>query len=194
MKKEYDLDNFGPNGPAVGWGKIFVIKGRYDIVALDIENGNEIWSTRLSDIESTGIDIQLIAYNNMVYASTVPGSSNADFYTGGGIGIIYALDQQTGDIKWEFNTIDSEDIWGNPQVNSGGGAWYPPAIDIETGIMYWGTGNPAPWPGTEEFLTLPAAPATTFILIVYWHWTPLPGSLNGTTRFYRMICSTLTFK
>jgi outer membrane protein assembly factor BamB len=95
-KKEYDLNNFGPNGPAVGWNKIFVIKGRYDIAALDIENGDEIWVTRLSDIESTGIDIQLVAYNNMVYASTVPGSSNADFYSGGGVGIIYALDQQTG--------------------------------------------------------------------------------------------------
>jgi outer membrane protein assembly factor BamB len=85
-KKEYDLNNFGPNGPAVGWDKLFIIKGRYDITALNIENGNEIWTTRLSDIESTGIDIQLIAYNNLVYASTVPGSSNADFYTGGGMG------------------------------------------------------------------------------------------------------------
>ncbi len=150
-KKEYDLNNFGPNGPAVGWGKLFIIKGRYDITALDIKNGDEIWTTRLSDIESTGIDIQLVAYNNLVYASTVPGSSNANFYTGGGMGIIYALDQKTGDIRWEFNTIDSEDIWGNPEVNSGGGAWYPPAIDVETGIMYWGTGNPAPWPGTEAF-------------------------------------------
>ncbi|MEI6127479.1 MAG: PQQ-binding-like beta-propeller repeat protein, partial [Pseudomonadota bacterium] len=64
---------------------------------------------------------------------------------------IYALDQETGEKKWSFNTVDSEDIWGNPQVNSGGGAWYPPAIDSVTGLMYWGIGNPAPWPGTKDF-------------------------------------------
>jgi glucose dehydrogenase len=150
-KKEYDLDNYGPNGPAIGWDKIFVIKGRYEIAALDLQTGSELWTKKLSDIDSTGIDIQLTAYNNLVYASTVPGSSNSNFYTGGGVGIIYALDQETGDIKWEFNTVDSADIWGNSQVNSGGGAWFPPAIDVNTGIMYWGTGNPAPWPGTEAY-------------------------------------------
>ncbi|HIC29619.1 MAG TPA: hypothetical protein EYO85_09325, partial [Rhodospirillales bacterium] len=33
----------------------------------------------------------------------------------------------------------------------GGGVWYPPAFDMDRGITYWGIGNPAPWPGTEEF-------------------------------------------
>jgi glucose dehydrogenase len=150
-EKEYDLDNFGPNGPAVGWDKLFVTKGHYEVSALNIKNGQEIWSTKLSDMTNVGIDIQLIAYNNKVYVSTVPGTTNEDFYTGGGHGEIYALAQNTGKVVWKFNTVDSEDIWGNPKVNSGGGAWYPPAIDISTGIIYWGTGNPAPTPGTEEF-------------------------------------------
>ena len=52
---------------------------------------------------------------------------------------------------WQFSTVDSKDLWGNPDVNSGGGAWYPPAIDVNTGTTYWGTGNPGPIPGTEEF-------------------------------------------
>jgi len=148
-KKDYNIDNIGPNGPAVGWRKIFVAKGA-EVVALDME-GSEVWSTKLTEKESEGIDIQLMAYGNLVYVSTVPGSSVTNFYTGGAAGIIYALDQETGSIVWSFNTIDSEDIWGNPEVNSGGGAWYPPAIDIRTGMMYWGTGNPAPFPGTPEF-------------------------------------------
>ena len=134
-KKEYNLDAYGPCGPAIGWDKIFVQKGHYEVAALDLK-GIELWSTKLSDQEMVGIDIQLCAYGNLLYVSTVPGTSNADFYTGGGVGIIYALDQETGKIKWSFNTVDSEDIWGNPQVNSGGGAWYPPAIDTNTGIMY----------------------------------------------------------
>ena len=149
--KEYNLDSFGPNGPAVGWDKLFITKGHYEVAALNIKNGEELWSTRLSDKTNVGIDIQLIAYNNMVYVSTVPGSTNADFYTGGGVGIIYALEQKNGEVAWEFSTVDSEDIWGNPEVNSGAGAWYPPAVDVNTWITYWGTGNPGPIPGTEEF-------------------------------------------
>jgi glucose dehydrogenase len=147
---EYNLDNFGPNGPAVGWNKLFVTKGHYEVAALNLKNGQELWSTKLSDKSNVGIDIQLIAYDNMVYVSTVPGSSNTDFFTAGGYGVIYALNQNTGDVVWSFDTVDSPSLWGNSAVNSGGGAWCPPGIDIETGIVYWGTGNPGPVPGTAE--------------------------------------------
>lgn len=148
--KTYNLDAVGPAGPAVGWDKIFIPKGHYEVAALDTR-GKEIWSVRLSKNKNTGIDIQPTAYGNMVYVSTVPGISNANFYRGGNMGVIYALDQNTGKVVWSFDTVDSKDIWGNPKVNSGGGCWYPPAIDINTDIMYWGIGNPGPWPGTKEF-------------------------------------------
>ena len=83
-------------------------------------------------------------------------------YLGDATGKIYALDPETGDILWSFNTVDScattsnplspcEDIWGNREVSSGGGVWYPPSIDTGRGMAYWGVGNPGPWPGTEEF-------------------------------------------
>jgi glucose dehydrogenase len=140
----------GPNGVAIENGKIFAQKGHYDIVALDL-NGNEVWDKKLSDNLNIGVDVQLIAYQNVVYASTVPGITNINFYKGGSIGVIYALDAATGATKWSFDTIDTTDIWGNAKVNSGGGAWYPPAIDPRTNMMFWGIGNPAPWPGTPEF-------------------------------------------
>jgi outer membrane protein assembly factor BamB len=140
----------GPNGPAVGWGKVFVAKDLYNVTALDAETGEEIWSTRLSNINSTGIDIQPVVYNGLVYVSTVPGTGDV-FYAPGGIGIIYALDAETGETVWNFSTVDSPDLWGHPEINSGGGSWYPPAIDVETGITFWGIGNPAPFPGTEEW-------------------------------------------
>ena len=149
-KKEYNLDAYGPNGPAIAYNKVFIQKGHYDIAALDL-SGNELWTTNLSLIKNIGIDIQITAFDNKIYVSTVPGTSNENFYTGGGVGVIYALDQSTGKIVWSFNTVDSSDIWGNPTVNSGGGAWYPPAVDVNTGLLYFGIGNPAPWPGTKEF-------------------------------------------
>lgn len=147
----YNADSIGPNGPAIGYGKVFVAKDVFTIAALDENTGAELWSTKVSPSPGTGVDIQLLAYDGMVLGSTVPGSGASSFYQGGNTGVIFALDQATGAVKWQFNTVDSADIWGNPQVNSGGGAWYPPAIDTDTGMTYWGIGNPAPFPGTAEF-------------------------------------------
>ncbi|MDD5147428.1 MAG: PQQ-binding-like beta-propeller repeat protein [Candidatus Daviesbacteria bacterium] len=149
-EKEYNLDIAGPAGVSIENGMIFGIKGHFEIVGLDLQ-GKELWATNLSENQNIGIDIQTTAQGGKVYVSTVPGVSNENFYKGGAIGILYALDQKTGKILWSFNTVDSKDIWGNKDVNSGGGAWYPPAIDTEKGILYWGLGNPAPWPGTKDF-------------------------------------------
>ncbi len=40
-------------------------------------------------------------------------------------------------------------LWGDKKQNSGGGLWYPPSFDGK-GSMYFGTGNPAPFPGTPS--------------------------------------------
>ena len=40
-------------------------------------------------------------------------------------------------------------LWGHPEINSGGGVWYTPAFDGK-GSMYFGVGNPAPFPGTRR--------------------------------------------
>lgn len=140
----------GPNGPAVGWGKVFVAKDLYNVTALDAGTGEEVWTTRLSEVATTGIDIQPSVYAGLVYVSTVPGTGDV-FYAPGGIGVISALDAETGEVVWSFSTVDSPDLWGHPEINSGGGAWYPPAVDVDTGITFWGIGNPAPFPGTEEW-------------------------------------------
>ncbi len=150
-KRIYNLTSIGPNGPAVGWGKVFVAKGVYSISALDMNTGKEIWAENISTGSTVGIDIQPLAYNGTVYVSTVPGSGISDFYTGGSIGVIYALDQKSGKERWNFSTVDTPKIWGNREVNSGGGCWYTPSVDLETGIMFWGVGNPAPWPGTPKY-------------------------------------------
>jgi outer membrane protein assembly factor BamB len=62
----------------------------------------------------------------------------------GSRGKLYALDQETGDILWSFDTIESDDLWGHPEINSGGGTWYPPSVDIANRVAYWGISNPYP--------------------------------------------------
>ncbi len=149
----------GPNGPAVGWEKVFVINDPFSIAALDISSGEELWSTQLINTSAAaaggglgeGIDIQPTVYDNLVYTATVPGRGDV-FYQGGAVGYLYALDQKTGEIAWNFSTVDDPvSIWGNPELNSGGGAWYTPAVDTKTGIIYWAIANPAPFAGTQEF-------------------------------------------
>lgn len=148
----------GPNGPAVGYGKVFVAKDAFTMAALDFNTGHELWTKKLSNVVTTGIDIQPIVYDNKVYTSTVPGTGDI-FYAPGGIGTIYALDQATGNMKWNFSTVKDGNLWGHPEVNSGGGCWYPPAVDTDTGTMYWGISNPAPfagapgWPSGSSFDT-----------------------------------------
>jgi outer membrane protein assembly factor BamB/plastocyanin len=150
----FDRAAVGPNSPAVGYGKIFVQDGVNTVHALDQETGEELWSTELDGPTSA---FQPYVYGGYVYAGTAAGAVDEETdevairgYAGGTTGYIYALDQETGEIVWRFQTVE-EDFWGNPQVNSGGGVWYPPAIDTETGITFWGTGNPAPFPGTVDY-------------------------------------------
>ena len=148
-QKIYNISDVeGPNGPAVGWGKVFVAKDLYTIAALNASTGEEIWTTKISNVNSTGIDIQPSVYDDMVYVSTVPGTGDI-FYAPGGIGVIYALNQNSGTIAWNFSTVDSPSLWGHPEINSGGGCWYTPAIDVNRGVTYWGVSNPAPFPGVE---------------------------------------------
>jgi outer membrane protein assembly factor BamB len=142
--------NIGPFGVAVGHGRIYTLHASDGVTALDLDTGKELWTQRVTPNKSTGIDIQPQVYGGQVLVSTVP-ISTGGIYKGGDHGVVYALDAKTGKVNWEFDTVDSADLWGNPSVNSGGGAWYPPAIDARRGVAYVGVANPAPFPGTKEF-------------------------------------------
>jgi glucose dehydrogenase len=137
----------GPNGVAVGWGKLFANHGDTGMVALDLDDGDELWRFEPRLVASEGIDIQPSVHGGLVYMSTVPASLRG-FYLGGGRGVIHALAHDSGLPVWSFDTVDSSDIWGDAALNSGGGAWYPPLIDLRRELLYFGTGNPAPFPGT----------------------------------------------
>ncbi len=145
----FDQSLIGPSGVAVGWGKAFTTRGSREIVALDGATGKELWATVLPQTETEGIGIQPTVYGNLVMASTVPISLNG-LFVGGDRGVISALDVDSGEIVWSFDTVEGDGVWGN-EINSGGGSWYPPAIDPAAGRVYWGTGNPSPFPGTPEY-------------------------------------------
>jgi outer membrane protein assembly factor BamB len=143
--------NPGPNGVALGWGKVFGTRGSDTVVAYDATTGKELWAKKVVDTATAGIDIQPTVFGDQVLVSTVP-ISTSGIYTGGDRGILKALDQKTGEERWRFDTIKTtSDLWGNSSVNSGGGSWFPPSIDIDTGRVFWAIANPAPFPGTPDF-------------------------------------------
>ena len=145
----YETPTLGPNGVVVADGRVYGVTAT-EAFALDQETGEEIWSVILTRNESEGIDIAPGYHDGLVYVSTVPTTASGA-YAGEGVGVLWALDGKTGRKVWRFNTVP-EDLWSakNTEINSGGGLWYTPAFDGR-GYMYFGVGNPAPFPGTEEY-------------------------------------------
>ena len=119
--REYGGFVIGPNGVAVGWGKVFAIRGTDTVVALDAATGAELWARPLKITATDGLDIQPTVYGNLVFASTVPVSLTASTPAATAARCSRSM-QETGEAVWSFDTIESPDLWGNPEVNSGGGA------------------------------------------------------------------------
>lgn len=142
--KSYEQPSLGPNGVVVQEGKVFGATGSA-IFALDQETGKQLWTTILVRNEVEGINIAPGYDDGIVYASTVPTSATS-LYEPGGVGVVWALDAKTGKKLWHFDTVP-RNLWGHPEINSGGGVWYTPAFDGK-GSMYFGVGNPAPFPGS----------------------------------------------
>ena len=139
----------GPNGVAVGWGKVFGVTTT-SLFALNKATGRLLWSTRLTSTATEGVDVQPQVVGRDVIASTVPVSIRG-LYDGGDSGVVDAVDESTGHLLWSFDTVDSPNLWGNPTVNSGGGAWYPPSFSPTSGLLYVGTANPGPFVGTPQY-------------------------------------------
>lgn len=144
--KSYGSPSHGPNGLVVQDGMVFGATAEAAF-GLDQETGKEAWSVPLLRNDKEGIDIAPGYEDGRVYVSTVPVNAS-EFYGPGGVGILWALDGKTGKKLWSWDTVP-KGLWGKPEVNSGGGLWYTPAFDGRGG-MYFGVGNPGPFPGTEE--------------------------------------------
>ena len=148
--KNYNAVDEGPNGVALGYGKIYGATSDFAF-ALDKDTGQEVWrSQRLTRNANEGIDMAPGVFDGTVYISTVPGNAK-HFYKGNGVGVLWALDAATGKPKWKFFTVP-EDLWdpAHKDINSGGGLWHPPAFD-SNGDVYIDIANPAPWPGTNQY-------------------------------------------
>ena len=141
-EKTYESPSHGPNGPAVAEGRVYGATSS-EAFALDQKTGRELWATPLGG----AVDMAPGVSDGKVYVSTVPETPNAE-YEAGAVGTLWAMDAKSGKKLWHFDTVP-KGLWGHPEINSGGGLWYPPSFDAK-GDLYAGTGNPAPLPGTPD--------------------------------------------
>ena len=147
---EYNVGTIGPNGVAVAYGMVYAGLGDAgEVVAVDASDGTEVWRVQIGSPPGEGIDMAPIVHDGLVYISTVPGTGLGSFYAGGDRGVLYALDALTGETAWWWDTTGDDNAWNAARVAGGGGLWYPPSVD-EEGNIFFGVGNPAPWPLTPE--------------------------------------------
>ncbi|MGD9696572.1 MAG: PQQ-binding-like beta-propeller repeat protein [Thermoleophilia bacterium] len=199
-ERTFDKPTTGPNGVALGGG--LVVGGTAtSAFALDAETGEIKWEKKIVRQSSEGVDMAPLVWNDTVFISSVPGASLANFYGGGGKGIVYALDLQSGEEKWQFDTT-TDDLWGNPKLNTGGGLWSPPSVD-EDGNVYMAVANPGPWPGTKQFpngTSRPGKNLYTNSLVVLdgrtgelkWYWQALEHDLRDWDLHLGPILTTAT--
>jgi PQQ-dependent dehydrogenase (methanol/ethanol family) len=143
-------------GVAAGYGKLFVgtVDGR--LIAVDMKTGKALWDTQLMSTEKgnkgfTGAPL-------VVKDKVIIGSNGGEY--SGCCGPIFGVDQATGKVAWQFDTVGGDErsraSWKNDTwKQGGGGGWMTGGYDPKTNSVFWGTANPAPdydWSG-DNFMT-----------------------------------------
>jgi alcohol dehydrogenase (cytochrome c) len=137
--RRYRARNDGPNGLAVDDRRVYGATDA-DAFALSSSDGKELWRRHLTSSVEQFVEVAPVAWKGLVFLSTVG-------FPPGGRGAIYALDAQTGAVRWKFVTV--RDPWRHPLEAGGGGLWNPVSVDGH-GRLYAGNSNPGPWGGSPE--------------------------------------------
>lgn len=131
-------------GAALFDGKLYRTTLDAQVIALDLATGKEVWRTKSSDPKDgysmTGAPL-------VGGGVVIVGVAGAEF---GHRGYLEGLDPQTGKQLWRTYTIPAPgdpgaETWSAPAQASGGSTWITGSYDPELDLVFWGTGNPAPW-------------------------------------------------
>ncbi|MHA6485202.1 outer membrane protein assembly factor BamB family protein [Paenibacillus sp. strain BS8-2] len=135
-------------GVAVGDGKVFMLAVDNSLISLDQKTGELVKMIKLSDY------IEGVSLENGYYETTAPQYYKGNIYFGnsggdnGTRGFVAAFKASDLTPAWDspFWTVPpkGQDWLANSSFQGGGAVWNPVAIDEDTDIMYFATGNPAP--------------------------------------------------
>ena len=132
-------------GAALFDGKLYRTTLDANVIALDAKTGKEVWRTKSSDPkDGYSMTVAPLVANGVVIA----GVAGAEY---GIRGYLEGFDAQTGKSLWRTYTIPDKgepgsETWpGDTWKQGGGSTWITGSYDPELDLVYWGTGNPAPW-------------------------------------------------
>ncbi len=148
-------------GAAIFGDKVYFATLDAKLVALNAKTGDVVWRKKIGDYEAgySASAAPLIVPNKEHGAVIVTGNSGGEF---GIVGSVQARDLETGEMVWERPVIEGHmgmlngaestmtgtrnETWEGDLWKTGGGAtWLGGSYDPETNLIYFGTGNPAPW-------------------------------------------------
>ncbi|HYH21179.1 MAG TPA: PQQ-binding-like beta-propeller repeat protein, partial [Azospirillum sp.] len=143
-------------GAAIYNNKVYFGTLDAKLVALDAKTGKVLWRKDMGDYKA---GYSFTAAPMIVKGKVITGISGGEF---GVIGKVEARDAETGELVWSRPTVEGHmgELNGKPSTMTGklnaswqgdmwkyGGAatWLGGTYDPETNLIFYGTGNPAPW-------------------------------------------------
>lgn len=133
-----------PNrGVAVFGSDVYVATFDAHLLALSAATGAVVWDRTVADWRQ---DYSMTSAPLVANGRVVVGVAGGDF---GARGFIAAYSAASGAQLWRFDAVPGpgqpgHDTWGGDSWKHGGAAtWLTGAYDPKSGLVYWGTGNPA---------------------------------------------------
>lgn len=137
-----------PHNRGVALYKDRVIFGTLDarLMMLEAKTGKPVWETRIADYADGYFVSQapLVVKGKVIVGIAGPGEM-------GPRGFVEAFDAETGKSVWRWYSVPAagepgSETWPADTWKIGGGAvWHTGTYDPSTNLLYFGTGNPAPW-------------------------------------------------
>lgn len=165
-------------------GKLFRITLDNHVLALDMKTGKEIWKQKFAEYKEgyTATSAPLIANGVLI-----TGMAGGEFTTRG---FLNGWDPDTGKHLWRRYTIPApgepgSETWpkdSDAYLQGGAPTWRGGAYDPQLDLVYWGTGNPAPWtPASRN--ALDGLYASSLLAIrpktgeIVWHYQYTPNDV-----------------
>lgn len=143
-------------GAAIYGDKVFFGTLDAKLVALNADTGKVVWRKDLGDFKA---GYSYTAAPLIVDGKVITGVAGGEF---GVVGRVDARDTETGELIWSRPVIEGHvgtlngkpstmtgtlnESWPGDTWKLGGGAtWLGGTYDPDTNLVYFGTGNPAPW-------------------------------------------------
>jgi quinohemoprotein ethanol dehydrogenase len=200
---------------AVWKGKVYTVATDCRLFALDARTGQLVWqASALADEKAGGYACD--GAPQVAGKVVIVGNSGGENGRGGSRGYVSAFDAATGKFAWRFYTVPSlgdtkpnsemqraAATWDpnrDPAFGGGGNAWGLMTYDPDLDLVYFGTGNAAPWNGARDWSggkSTDRLYAASIIALhsssgrMAWHYQTTPGDVWDFDSTMNLVLATL---